>query len=1227
MKLERFALVSLWTLPWWRRMVLALGGLLLLWGLGWLAVPPLLKWQLETRLSEQLGRQVLLGRVDFKPWSLALTLHDLTMARATGPDRAKTAPAQLSIKRLYMNAELASLLHWAPVLDALEVESPRLALTHTGDGHYDVDDVLARLTSRLQSADSSPLGFALYNLALTDGAVVFTDQPLNKVHRLSQLQLGLPFLSSLDSKRQVLVQPRLAFDLNGSRFDSSAATTPFADTHKTDAQLRVNHLDLAPYLPYLPASLPVRLRSAVLDADLKLAFEQTAQTAITLSGQVTLSGVRLTAPQQSGKTAAPAELLAFDQLSVPLKAVRPLVHEVQLGHVELTRPHLMVQRDRAGALNWLTAFETVNTSQDASKTIADKAMDTRAKGKNIAQPGATKTAAGWKLGVDQITLKGGDIQWLDEALATPVQLRLEALEVQARSLAWPFTQPMPLEGSARLATSTLNFKGAVSDQAAEITARLADWPLTLAAPYVAEWLQPRVDGLVSAELGLNWAAAQLGQAAQLRLQAPSLRVQALALTTAPKQVPVSIPQLQLADLALDLRQQSAILGRLQLGQAKVALTRSADGRWMFQDWLKTAPAPEVPARSGAEATQPNWTLALKELQLTGGALSLADQAAAQPVNLDVSGLALQVKDFAFPNTKPFASTLSAQLRHRHTEPGQLVWHGSSSLSPLTLTGELNAQRLPLHALAPYFSDVLNVSLRRVDTSFQGRLQLAQQAGGLAWRVTGDAALEELRVLTLAQEAAARGPEDLLDWKSLRLRGLDVAMAPGVATRVDVQGTVLSDFYARLILNEAGRLNLQDVVKPSASQAPPAAQASALAPVIRFGPISLLGGHVNFTDRFIQPNYSADLTELAGKLSAFSSRQPGAEIELADLELRGRAEGSATLAVLGKINPLVQPLALDIKGQVRDLELAPLSTYSARYAGYGIERGKLSMDVSYQVKPDGQLSANNNLILNQLKFGDKVADSPANLPVKLAVALLADRQGVIDINLPVSGSLNDPEFRLFPIVLRVLGNLIVKAVTAPFSLLANVLGGGGDELGMVGFEPGSAALAPSAKAGLDKVAQALRERPALKMTVVGMASLEFEREAYKRSQLQALVQAEKRRRDVAGNADQAATAVTVSAQEYPELLKTIYRRGAFPKPRNLIGLTKDIPVPDMEALLLAHLDASESAMQALAVRRGVAVRDYLSSQKLPTERLFLGAAKAVPPEAKWTPRAQLSLATD
>ena len=410
---------------------------------------------------------------------------------------------------------------------------------------------------------------------------------------------------------------------------------------------------------------------------------------------------------------------------------------------------------------------------------------------------------------------------------------------------------------------------------------------------------------------------------------------------------------------------------------------------------------------------------------------------------------------------------------------------------------------------------------------------------------------------------------------------------------------------------------------AAASAPPAATRGP-APIVELGPIALVNGRVAFNDRFVKPNYSANLSELTGRLGAVSSGAPASgPPQLADVDLRGRVEGTATLEITGKVNPLARPVALDLKARVRDLELSPLSPYAVKYAGYGIERGKMSVDLAYVVQPDGQLSASNRIVLNQLVFGEKVEGSTANLPVKLAVALLADRNGVIDIDLPVSGSLNDPQFSLGAIVFKLIGNLIVKAVTSPFALLASSAGGGG-ESSTIEFAPGSATLTPEARQGLDKIAQALVDRPALTLTISGESRLESEREAWKRERLRQALRAEKRRQAIAGGAD-AAAAITVGAEEYPALLKEVYRRADIVKPKNVLGLAQNLPPAEMEQLILANMVVADDAMQQLAVRRGVVVRDYLATKDVATSRLFLGAPKVASNDSNWTPRADLKLA--
>ena len=484
------------------------------------------------------------------------------------------------------------------------------------------------------------------------------------------------------------------------------------------------------------------------------------------------------------------------------------------------------------------------------------------------------------------------------------------------------------------------------------------------------------------------------------------------------------------------------------------------------------------------------------------------------------------------------------------------------------------------------------------------------------------------------------------------------MAPGQATAVSVQETALKDFFARIVLYPDGRLNLQGLVKPDAAPAPPGqpatetqaaaadgseAQIASAGPsaVVDIGPVSVVDGRVFFTDLLIEPNYSANLSQLTGKLGAFSSRlPPGGEPELAALELRGRTEQSASIEITGKLNPLAKPLALDISGKVDDLELPPFTPYSVKYAGHGIERGKLSMDVHYVVKPDGRITASNQLVLNQLSFGDKVEDAPRSLPVKLAVALLADRNGVIDLNLPISGSLDNPKFSIWDVLGKSIGNILAKVVTAPFTLLANALrgDGGGESLDAIPFPAGSATLTADGEQRLDKVANALVDRPALRLTIVGAANLEAERDAYRRQRLTEMLGAEKR-----GGA-----AASASTGERRALLQQALKRADLPLPSDASGKQKELTDSEIEALLLSQIEVDEQAVRRLAVRRAMAVRDYLAGSELPTSRLFLGAVKLVAPEddagkagagktpaaprltasadGRWQPHAELNLDT-
>jgi hypothetical protein len=230
-------------------------------------------------------------------------------------------------------------------------------------------------------------------------------------------------------------------------------------------------------------------------------------------------------------------------------------------------------------------------------------------------------------------------------------------------------------------------------------------------------------------------------------------------------------------------------------------------------------------------------------------------------------------------------------------------------------------------------------------------------------------------------------------------------------------------------------------------------------------------------------------------------------------------------------------------------------------------------------------------------------------VQLAVALLSDRNGMIDINVPIGGSLDDPQFSLGGIILKVIGNAITKTVTAPFALLGSLFGGG-EELSVLEFEQGRTALLPASEGKLKSLARALAERPGLKLDITGRFDADAEADALRRVALERKLRQLKTRDIQSRGAALPEGGVVVAKEEYAGLLARVYKDETFAKPRNALGLAKSLPAEEMEKLMLANLSIDEDDFIALGNRRAQVAKDWLVRQgQVPPERIFLVAPKS------------------
>ncbi len=684
-------------------------------------------------------------------------------------------------------------------------------------------------------------------------------------------------------------------------------------------------------------------------------------------------------------------------------------------------------------------------------------------------------------------------------------------------------------------------------------------------------------------------------------------------------LPAKLERFELTGVRVDTRKRAAHVDAAALEGLDAIVTRLADGSIQGLDALGVGASPRskpaAPKAKGKRGGNPRrvkaapqasptaWTVDVVRTEIENAKLRFIDKALQRPAEqtLLVEKLALGPV-----STAPAAGATPVDLALLLDGKGRLTARGEVRATPFSARLKVEMNGFELLPLQPYFVDKVNLTVTRGSLAAAGDVVLASDGTGLSGGFKGRMDLSGFHSVDKAAS------NDLLTWKSLHLDRIDVNLKP---LKLTVGEVALTDFYARLIVSPQGRLNVLGIVKrsgaepdartaeakPGDARAKPVVQAAQTpAAPVRIDHVTIQGGTVSFTDHFIKPNYSAKLSRIAGRVSGLST-DPAST---ANLDLRGEYEG-APLTILGKLNPLAAPPALDIRADVRGMELTPMSPYFGKYAGYALEKGKLSLTVSYKIA-DRKLTAENHVLLDQLTFGDKVqSPSATKLPVMLAVALLKNRRGEIDINLPISGSLDDPQFSMGGIVTQVILNLLGKALTSPFTLIGSMFGGG-EELSHVDFAAGGARLDPAAQKKLETLAKALDDCPALTLEVAGGVDPERDREGLRHEWLDQQVKARKLARMVSGG--QAAGSVddvVVTPEEYPVLLRQAYARADFPKPRNVLGIAKSLPTKEMEKLMLANAPAGPDELRDLANRRAQAVADWLrGAGKVKTDRVFL-----------------------
>lgn len=1040
---------------------------------GFFIVPDLINNKAQEFVAEKFQRKLSFTKVSFNPFTLTADFEGMQLSDHGSEN------GFASFDHLTVDLSAESYFRLAPVVEKFTLTNPKVHLARLEENRYNIDDFVAFAME--PKKDDSPVRFAINNIQIKNGLIEFDDMPRHRRHYVDEVNVTIPFISSLPSQVDIFVDLALSAKVNNEKIEISGKTRPFFRERDGTVNLKLDSIDLVSYVSYLPFKPGFKLKDGKLSTDLEISFvkPEEGKMGLFIEGKVDLDAFQIA--DLNG-----ADLLKIPELDVKIDKSDILSGNIAVNLVELKYPAVSLDRNRKGQWN----FERMFAAGNGTGKPQEESTQAAASGHDVP----------FNLTLNKLVVTEGQLQIRDRTNVIPANF------------------------------SVKNF-GLVIDRLA------LDMPKR----------DMTVEKIVSANTDIKFVHGKLN----------------------------------IAD-----------------ADAKKTARKTVD---------------DAAAKAGF-----NYSIA--RFELDDWSLYFENRVAGKPVVTRVTKLDVSADNVSSKLNEPVAITVMADIN----EKGRLDIRGTVEPMPLKADLGLDIKNIDIRAVQPYIEEYVNLSLRQANLSVAGKLKIAETKNrDLQGQFTGNAGLS--RLVTVDQ--VTRQP--FVNWGDLSLKGVRMNLSP---LSVVVDQVTLNNLMARVILSSKGRLNLQDILRsetggqksltqneerdngktPAAGMTVTAQQAakkqadSAQAVPLKAETknYSILikkwlirNGKIRFSDNFIQPRYTANLVNLRGAINNLST-DAGKQ---ATVDVKGRVNG-APLTIAGQLNPLSDTLSLDIRADVKGMELAQFSAYSGKYIGYGIEKGKLSFDVHYKVQ-DNQLTAENSLILDQLTLGDEIESADAvRLPVRLALSLLKDKDGVIDINLPVGGSLNDPEFSVGGIIFRMFVNLLTRAVTAPFKLLGALVGNDA-ELSFVAFEPGSSAITESGQKKLESLAKALENRPGLTLEITGKYDPVVDSRLTIMKKLR-----EMKAKDLGKKAGDAK--VVVTDKEYPDLLKRLYSHEDFNKPKNWIGFSKSMPVPEMEKLLSQHFSGNTDDLIQLANRRGRVVKEWLvENGKIPEERLFLLASKA------------------
>lgn len=1188
----------------------------------WLAVNPLAKWLLPKVAETQLASKATVEKVTFDPFRLIATIEHLSLTEKNGAPLA-------SFDKLVVDMESSGLFSWAWKMKRIELTAPQVNVHISKQGKLNWADLIAKLNEDPSPPEKDLPRVIIENIDIRKGDIEYLDNqhatPLQA--SLKPLDFELDGFSTLPEDRgDYLIAAKLPYQGGTLKWKGNFGVNPLA----SQGSLAVEGLKIAKVVQWVNTQAwPFQPDAGTFSSQLNYDFSLPDQ-----HPKLLVSNAAFVIDALAGKLAQ-GDRITLNQIKFLIKQfafVQPSSATITTQGITVDLDQLKLQKPQseftlASANASLPALEFTDkdhaqvTFENLNLQLAQLLLQHQQKNlfhlPALSVEQVSLNLADRKAAIGKILLADGKLSATHQANGTlDWQQALATAATQAEEKV-----PENQEESKATQKPDAPFQFAIGEVALE------HWQLAYLNQQFAKPLEANI-----ADFNLHLAVSQQSEAQQTDLQIKQIRAEARQLSMQSEKKPVAqLATLALTDGSVVLGQQKINLGALQLTGLKTSVIRQADQQLNWQALLapvtnKHTSVTPTQVNSTSEPTTPKafkspaskksaWAFGLKRFALQHADIHIEDQTTSTPVTLDVTDGSVKIADLS----QQMARALPVKAAFKVKQGGQFNAQGKLSPSPFKTDLQLSLVDLSLKPFAPYIQQVALLNLQDGSASVQGKLQ--QNSNGAT---SFDGGFNVKNWLLLEESSQ----QPFLRWDSLQGDGLALSLAPN---RLQINTLKLNSAQTKFIIYPDRSLNISKVMRtsPAATSQPPAkptdtkptdneqsakvadtkqADADSNSPglPVSVDTVRINGAKLEFADLSLPQPFGTNIHSLGGVINGISTN-PAAT---AQVELDGKVDEYGSARIHGSLKPFKATEFTDIKLAFNNLDMNRLTPYSGKFAGRKIESGKLSVDLEYKIK-QRQLTGENKFVLKKLTLGEKVdSKDAADLPLDLAIAILEDSNGVIDLDLPISGSLDDPKFSYGSIMWKAFTNVLTKIVTAPFSALGKLFGSS-EKLEAIMFEAGRAAISPPELEKLHAVSKALEKRQQLKLGIIPGYDTAADTRAIQEMTLRKQVAEEM---GIQLEAGQSAGPIDLNNPKVQSAIKALHdkltNKGLLKRLAAKLEKTPAGFYEQAQETLTTSIQVSDSDLQALAKSRAEAIQKVLNDQGISSERVTAATAASV-----------------